>query len=62
LIHPRGLVVRVGKEDFFYPLGKNFVEREKLDPDEQPEIWEALREEMAGSKEEAAHADGETSG
>jgi hypothetical protein len=62
LILPRGLVVRVGKEDFFYPLGKSFQDREKLDPDAQPEVWEALRQETAGSKEGAAHAAGEASG
>jgi hypothetical protein len=62
LIHPRGLVVRVGKDDYFYPLGKSFQDREKLDPDEQPEVWEALRQETARSPEEAARTGGQARG
>jgi hypothetical protein len=62
LILPRGLVVRVGAEDYFYPLGKSFRDREKLTADDQPEIWEALRQETVGSHDEAARAGGEMRG
>ncbi len=62
LILPRGLVVRVGTQDYFYPLGKSFKDREELDPDAQPEIWEALRQETVGSEDETAQAAGQTRG
>jgi hypothetical protein len=57
LILPRGLVVRVGQEDYFYPLGKSFEDREKLDPDEHPEAWEALHRELTGWQGETARAE-----
>lgn len=47
LIHPTGMVVRVEKssgasngdpKDFFYPLGKQFKDKEELTPDKFPEV------------------------
>jgi hypothetical protein len=54
LIHPRGLVVRVGVQDYFYPLGKSFRDREELSPDDHPDVWEALRHESLGSPNQPA--------
>jgi hypothetical protein len=62
LIHPRGLVVQVGSHKYFYPLGKSFKDREDLDPDEHPDIVEALRQEAAGSSHPPAGARAGTSG
>ncbi len=47
LILPRGLVVGVpqstgGEQNFFYPLGKSFADREGVTPDSHPEVVEAL--------------------
>lgn len=56
LIHPKGIVVRVGppgqpKKDYFYPLRKvspalSFKEREELNPIDHPEVWDALQREF----------------
>lgn len=62
LIHPRGLVVRVGTKDYFYPLGKSFVDREALSPIDHPEVWEALRQESAGPPDRAVTGRSGTSG
>jgi hypothetical protein len=53
LIHPRGMVVRVAERDgsekeYFYPLRvtdpASFAEREELDPDAHPRVYEALQQ------------------
>jgi hypothetical protein len=50
LIHPRGLVIRTeerGREkDYFYPAGLSFAEREELNRDAHPEIWQAMEAEF----------------
>ncbi len=46
LIHRHGIVVRTDQDgeitDWFYPLGTSFADREKLDPDLHPQVWNAL--------------------
>jgi hypothetical protein len=47
LILPRGLVVGVpqpagGEQDYFYPLGKSFADREGVTAESHPEVVEAL--------------------
>lgn len=50
LIHPLGLVVRVTKggthTDYFYRLGTTFAEREELDVQLHPDIWQAMQDEF----------------
>lgn len=43
LVVPEGIVVRANGKDYFYPLGKKFAEREVLDADAHPEVWEAFQ-------------------
>lgn len=62
-IHPEGMVVRVqeadGVKDYFYRLGGNFRERQLLNPDEHPEVWDAYRQQplSTGGGSEAGRAD-----
>ena len=49
LILPKGVVVRTGGKDYFYPLGKSFRDREEVSADTHPEVWKALRAEFVGS-------------
>lgn len=52
LVHPRGAVARAeedeGDVDWFYPLRfpepASFADREELDPDVYPDVWEALQQ------------------
>ncbi len=62
-IHPEGMVVRVqeadGAKDYFYRLGSSFRERQLLNPDEHPEVWDAYRQQplSTGGQTGAGRAD-----
>lgn len=43
LVVPEGIVVRANGRDYFYPLGRKFAEREVLNADAHPEVWEAFQ-------------------
>jgi len=62
LIHPRGVVVRVAAagspKDYFYALGASFRDRVELNPDEHPEVWDALQQELV-TDEGAVPPDGQ---